>query len=60
MTDFKVGDRVQVVDNLGSFASYAGSLGTVIREGAETFDVKFDGRSSHLAFYSEELEKVDD
>ena len=29
MTEFKVGDRVQIVDNLGSFESYTGEQGAI-------------------------------
>lgn len=59
MTDFNIGDRVKVVDNLGSFASYVGESGTILRESGEGFTVQFDGRAGHLTFFPEELEVIE-
>ena len=62
MAEFKAGDRVQVVNYLGSFDSYTGEQGTIWSdEGDEGYKVRLDNfLPSKFFFFSEELEKVND
>ena len=73
MTEFKVGDRVQVVSNVtDDFTDYTGATGTIsyvatfpdVLYGQE-YELTLDATDTHgvledMSFFETELEKVDD
>ena len=68
MTDFKVGDRVEVIDNIDPdyFDSYIGDTGTVVEIGqpddtyGKVWDVESDTDGEVRSFYEGELKKRED
>lgn len=56
---FNIGDRVEVVNNLGSFTCCVGERGKILRESGDGFTVQFDERAGHLTFFPEELEVIE-
>lgn len=68
MTDFKVGDRVEVINNIDPdyFDSHVGDTGTVVEIGqpddtyGKVWDVESDTDGEVRSFYEGELKKRED